>query len=59
MEIIYTWSEVPSTIRMEKDMQLVCTCEVADCGNGMAGTVMGVLAFEGEKWRRLDSNLAL
>ena len=27
-------------------------------GNGTAGTAMAVLVFEGEKWRRLDSNLA-
>ena len=27
-------------------------------GNGTAGTAMAVPAFEGEKWRRLDSNLA-
>ena len=26
-------------------------------GNGTAGTAMAVLLFEGEKWRRLDSNL--
>ena len=28
-------------------------------GNGTAGTVMAVPDFEGEKWRRLDSNLRL
>ena len=39
--------------------QLDRTCEVADCGNGTAGTAMAVPAFEGEKWRRLDSNLTL
>ena len=27
-------------------------------GNGTAGTAMAVPLFEGEKWRRLDSNLA-
>ena len=27
-------------------------------GNGTAGTAMAVPVFEGEKWRRLDSNLA-
>ena len=26
-------------------------------GNGAAGTAMAVPVFEGEKWRRLDSNL--
>ena len=26
-------------------------------GNGTAGTAMAVPVFEGEKWRRLDSNL--
>ena len=26
--------------------------------NGTAGTAMAVPVFEGEKWRRLDSNLA-
>ena len=26
-------------------------------GNGTAGTTMAVPAFEGENWRRLDSNL--
>ena len=25
-------------------------------GNGTAGTAMAVPGFEGEKWRRLDSN---
>ena len=27
-------------------------------GNGTAGTAMAVPVFEGEEWRRLDSNLA-
>ena len=27
-------------------------------GNGTAGMAMAVPVFEGEKWRRLDSNLA-
>ena len=27
-------------------------------GNGTAGTAMAIPVFEGEKWRRLDSNLA-
>ena len=28
-------------------------------GNGTAGTAMAIPVFEGEKWRRLDSNLDL
>ena len=28
-------------------------------GNGTAGTAMAVPVFEGEKWRRLDSNFNL
>ena len=32
--------------------------EVRAGDNGTAGTAMAVPVFEGEKWRRLDSNLA-
>ena len=28
-------------------------------GNGTAGTAMAVPVFEGEKWRRFDSNLCV
>ena len=32
-------------------------CHSRAGGNGMAGTAVAVPVFEGEKWRRLDSNL--
>ena len=38
----------------------LCTssrCNYRAGGNGTAGTAMAVPVFEGEKWRRLDSNL--
>ena len=34
-----------------------CTKNPRAGGNGTAGTAMAVPVFEGEKWRRLNSNL--
>ena len=45
----YNWK----TYNAEYDISSTCRTG----SNGMAGMAMAVPVFEGEKWRRLDSNL--
>ena len=65
----YSFCEIASyisTIFINSDCAQVNPCQLGSClntlvragGNGTAGTAMAVPVFEGEKWRRLDSNLA-